>query len=376
MIIVFRFFIICALFISSSAYGQVASSTGIGTVDYTFAPDSREIGEATDIAKENALDRYVASNLDPNLQAMYQELRDSIMIDLDTYIMSYVELATDRNRDANTFTVTIRADINATLIRNYLIENSRNDNSVVSSDNGLISFLFMSRAESMVQQFDDRVVQRVDTTVNQDGRTESQLRASESENINASSIDIDSASVEQFASQNNESVIIESGGSTTSRADRVEMEVSSSQDINLQMTGILSNAGFEVVEAEFVEEFTDGMLNIEQFRTEFASGDDISARTIAGAARAMQELEIPFFALGTLDVSLPDSDPVTGNARTIVTVTGRVYDLSGRFPRTLSAVGPIQFIGLGPTDAVARNNALINAAQQTANTIVTELSIR
>jgi hypothetical protein len=80
--------------------------------------------------------------------------------------------------------------------------------------------------------------------------------------------------------------------------------------------------------------------------------------------------------MGTLDVGLSDTDPATGNIRVYVTVTGKVLDLQGRFPRTVSSVGPIQFSGLGPNESVARSNALRLASESAAQQIADEMSLR
>ena len=57
-------------------------------------------------------------------------------------------------------------------------------------------------------------------------------------------------------------------------------------------------------------------------------------------------------------------------------MTGKVLDVSGRFPKTVSSVGPVQFAGLGNTETVARNNALTLAAEKAAQTMVDELNVR
>ena len=71
---------------------------------------------------------------------------------------------------------------------------------------------------------------------------------------------------------------------------------------------------------------------------------------------------------------MQDIDPVSGNTRVTVTVTGKIYNVSGRFARTLSSVGPVQFAGLGPDATVARTNALQLASQKAAQQMVDELN--
>ena len=85
---------------------------------------------------------------------------------------------------------------------------------------------------------------------------------------------------------------------------------------------------------------------------------------------------MPYLALGTLDVGMKSKDPATGLVRVNVTVTGKVLDVSGRFPKTASSVGPVQIAGLGPNPTVARTNALSKAAETAARQLSDELNAK
>jgi len=91
--------------------------------------------------------------------------------------------------------------------------------------------------------------------------------------------------------------------------------------------------------------------------------------------QGLQAAQIPYLALATLDVGLPDTDPATGLARVYVTVTGKVVDVTGRFPRTLASVGPEQFAGTGPSSDVAQTNALKLAADKAARELVSQVNV-
>ena len=59
-----------------------------------------------------------------------------------------------------------------------------------------------------------------------------------------------------------------------------------------------------------------------------------------------------------------------------MTVTGKVLDVRGRFPRTVSSVGPMQYAGTGPSETVARTNALQLAAEKAAQQMINELNVK
>ena len=83
---------------------------------------------------------------------------------------------------------------------------------------------------------------------------------------------------------------------------------------------------------------------------------------------------MPYLALGTLDIGMQDTDPVTGLTRIYVTVTAKLIDVTTRFPRTVSSVGPVQFSGTGPDASVAQTNALKRAADSAARELAAQLN--
>jgi hypothetical protein len=85
---------------------------------------------------------------------------------------------------------------------------------------------------------------------------------------------------------------------------------------------------------------------------------DLKPATLASLVSGMRAAQIPYVALGTLDVGLADTDGNTGLMRVAVTVNAKLLDISQTIPDTLASVGPVQYAGVGPTEDEARNNAL------------------
>jgi hypothetical protein len=106
---------------------------------------------------------------------------------------------------------------------------------------------------------------------------------------------------------------------------------------------------------------------------------DLKSATLASVVNGMRTAQIPYVALGTLDVGMTDKDPSTGLARVTVTVNARILDISQTIPDTIASVGPVQYSGVGPDEDVARTNALKRAAENAARELtsqVTNLGVR
>jgi hypothetical protein len=125
-----------------------------------------------------------------------------------------------------------------------------------------------------------------------------------------------------------------------------------------------------------VEQESNGLLSVDAIRQDYSHGDDLAPLTQRNMVNGVKAAGIPFIAIGTLDVGMRDTDPATGNKRVFVTVSGKVLDLSQKFPRTVSSVGPVQFSGLGPDESVARVNALKKAAESAAQQLMNELNAK
>jgi len=360
--------------LSAPISAQVVSARGQGTVVFEGRLGPEERQEAMAKAKLAALETHIAESSRGLLQSFSQR-RAEFVANIDRYVLAATILSENEDRKARTYSVVARVDLNQALLRADLEAGSA-VGQTHAAERSLVALLFMARRQTSVQAFDDKVYQRADTRAAVAGKERYDERTREGESIGASSI-ATSGSIDRNHSQVVEtSVATTTGGSTTRKADAVTWDVSSAAEINSAMTGILGGAGFEVVEAEFVEGESGGQLDIARIRGDFSTGSDLSAEVLRSTVAGVRHAQIPLLAFGTMDVGMRDVDPVTGNARIYVTVSGKVMDVSGRFPRTLASVGPIQFAGLGPDESVARTNALTQAAEKTAQHVVDALNAR
>lgn len=373
---IFRFSLFFSvLLFASTGIAQTVSSRGMATLNYEGRFSSEDRDEALRLANIAALDSYIAEFANSSMSRVFSDQRNSLISEIERFIVSSVELSSDRNRRERTLSVVVRAEINTQLLRAELDGLSATA-TVDRNDRSLIALLFMARMQESIQIFDDKEYSRADSQSSTDASSSIDEDIREEEQIASNGIELSSSIQQQEQSSRSTSDTTTTGGSVTRQADRVKFTVTSSQEVNSAMTGILSIAGYEVVEAEYVEAASGGHLSIQRIRDDYSTGVDLSPDVLNSTVTGIRTAEIPYLAIGTLDVGLRDTDPATGNIRVYVTVTGKVLDLQGRFPRTVSSVGPVQFAGLGPNESVARSNALKLASESAAQQIADEMSLR
>lgn len=361
------------LWVVLPAQAQLVSAHGMGSSSYARKPGPEVRAEALAKAKVGALEAYIAQT-NPARATLFAGRRDEFAAQVDRYVLSSVVLSEQDDKASKTYTVTVRADINAAVLQAALTGGGAG--AAPSGPRSLLTFLFMARMQDSVQSFDDKIYRRSESKQSGSDRSGRSEKTSEGESIRQSSIGTNGSISTRSMNQNDSASSSTTGGSTTRRSDAVVWKVTNAAEVNSVMTGTFSAAGYEVVEAEYVEGESGGMLSIDRIRKDFSTGSDLSPETLRNTTAGVRNAQIPLLAVGTLDVGLRDTDPVSGNVRVFVTVTGKVLNVSGRFPRTVSSVGPVQFSGLGPTESVARTNALTIAAQEASRQMVDELHVK
>ena len=340
-----------------SSIGWAATSKGVAEVDYSgfFGPGAEEKRQAIDKAKLNALERYVTKSSRSKVK-MLQRKSSQINAQMGSLILDSNLVDEKVDKDTSRVRIVIKVEINEHLLNSILAENDAPTN----GEGDYLSFVFVAREQSSVKSYQDRKVARKEIATSDDG------------------VELESASVDGMEYQTNRksSKTMVVGGSTTRKADVVEYRVSTVGDVNIAMTGVFSEAGFEVVEADYLEDETGGLLDVSAFKRDYAVGNDVDSRTLKSAVKGLKMLEIPYFAVGTLDISMQDKNPDTGLVRVYVTVTGQVKSLKKRFPKTVASSGPVQYAGEGPNVTVARTNALLLAAKHAAVDLTEQLRVK
>lgn len=254
--------ILIALVVASPVAAQTASSRGTGSASYGLRLSADTRAQALNKAKVNALEAYIAETGAAKLR-LFEARRAEFIGEIDRYVLSAVPLSDTEDKKAKTYTVTVRAEINTTLLQTKLDAGSAVAGAT-AAQRSLLTFLFMARSQDTVQSFQDKEYRRVDASSSYSENTR------EGDSFRGNSVSTN-GSINQ-----NGSVSVTSGGSTTQRSDNISWKVANAAEVNTAMTGAFSAAGYEVVEAEYVEGESRGLLSIERIRKDFSTGNDLS----------------------------------------------------------------------------------------------------
>ena len=324
---------------------------------FSSKPSDAEKEKAISKAKLSAWEKYTQSFSTSKMKS-YRKIESSILNNIDLYIIESTIIHEKVNEDSKKYSVILRATINASKFDAKLSEVS-NAGSMRSGSGSLFSFVFVARAESSIKSFNSK---KTSIEMNEGKGFENE---SASVNNGASLSSHDYKNIKKKTT----------GGSTVNKSDDIKYKILSSDGIDTSINQELTAAGFEVVDyGDVVSEC--GGTEPAMIKDEFTVNNSISRQARKAAIRGARECEVSYFAVGTLDVGLADTDPVTGNKRVFVNVKSQVWNINKRLPRKIAAVGPVQYQGLGPNARVAQNNALIQAAKNVANEISNQLNAK
>lgn len=350
-------------------FAQEASAKGTASVTFSKKLTAAVKHDALQKAKVNALDRYFAE-ANAAKAKNFDLVRNQIVGTIDNYVLDVAILDEDVDEKLGTYKVIVRATINGARLENALQDSSAVANAT-SAEKSLLTFVFVARQPKSIKSFDDKVVKRADVERTASATGNHWEDATDSEKIGKSEISTGAAIHAEADFNGSDSTIVATGGSTTRKADQIEWDVAPASEISDVISGIFSAAGYEVVEADYVPG-----IALDAIRRDYATGDDLSAQTKSAAANGARGEKIPYLAYGTLDVGLSEKDPASGLQRVYVTVSARMLDVTARFPKTVSSVGPEQFAGLGPNPQVARINALKQAASVAGDKLMNALNAK
>jgi hypothetical protein len=253
----------------------------------------------------------------------------------------------------DTLIIDIRSSVNESKISSLLIGDNK---AQISGPRSRVSAIFLARRQSSVRTFKDRALEA--------SRSSAQVSASVIDEVDASSISYD----ESFAAES----YSESGGSRLRRGDEIIWDVSTSNDLDTAVSQTFSSFGYRFIDISQVEAISDGKLSVDQFKSEFGSGDDLTSAT-KGSVFGVLKDKIPIFVISTIDIGVAEQNPVTSEAIVYVSVTAKAYQDDGLFYGTVASVEPQQFSATGPNQTVAETRALVKAARAASEEVVRQL---
>ena len=369
-----RYVLIATLLVwSSSVLGQTQYSTGGAALNYTgkVAPQAIK-DQAGQMAEVKAIEAYYAkagqsdfTNFDSN--------RDKILGNLGRYVLEATVVNEQDRTDVKQYSVTIRVTLNMPALNSAIKESSAIAN-VAKSGKSKLTFLFVARQASDLTTYDPHVFKRVDTSLKTNRSNSVTENGTEGETITRTQVSTNATKTSSGTSLANASAQVESGGSTVHKVAEVSYRLFPISSLDAVFGNSFETAGFRVIEASDVEPYSGGKLHVATVQEDYKTSLDLKSQTLVDVEAGLRNAQIPYLALGTLDVGFATSDPATGLIRVSVIVNAKIMDLTDTIPETVATVGPVQYNGLGPTDTEAQTNALKLAAQNASHDLISQLT--
>ncbi|MRW91494.1 hypothetical protein GJ699_15990 [Duganella sp. FT80W] len=323
------------------AAAQVVQVKGVGTVTYTSTP-TPELKESAYVkAQMAAIEHYFDERGEAEMQN-FAAVQDKIQENIEKYISNTVVINEQDQTSLRKYSVAIRGDLSLTKL-NILLRSASNVSKAAHGEKSQLVYLFVGREAASVRSFEARVLKRVEAEATNSGSAKGTQRAA---------------------------LQVESGGSSQQKADEVNFRLLPLTNASTAISSQFSQGGFEATDSSFVISDSD-------FKTaskDFSAGNDLAPATQRAVVATLRKNRVPFFVTATLDVGAVDKDPVSGLARVAVTVTARVLDLRGNFPREVASVPAVQLYGVAPDNAMARDKGLKDAATLATREVISRLN--
>ncbi|PJO38982.1 hypothetical protein CTI10_006710 [Delftia acidovorans] len=366
-----------ALF-AAGAGAQVQQARGKASVSYQDSKVSPQDKERALMAAQLKAVEFYYAEAGQSEAENFDAVRDKILANPDRYILEHTVLSEEDNADRKQYTVSVRVALNVANLRNAVKANSAVARGGPAGRSPL-AFMFVSRQVATTKSFDDRVYKRLDETEDVKAQVSASEKGSEGESIRGGRVSTNASTATSGTASVKSSRTSETGGSTTRRSAESTWRVIPSANLSQVFSSNFAKAGFKVSEAAMVEPYTGGHFKVAAVENDYKSGMDLQPSTLAAMVAGMRTAQIPYIALGTLDVGMGEPDPQTGLMRVSVTVNAKILDIAQTIPDTIAAVGPVLYAGMGPSEDEARNNALKLAANNAARDLtsqVTNLGLR
>jgi hypothetical protein len=315
--------------------------------------DSKEKRAAEDAALRNAVETWYANQNAADFRN-YERVKPEIDADIDNYVLNYQVLDQAQDKEQREYRVVVRAELNEPRLQAKLLSATGHK---LDGNQEYITFVFVAREQV--------------GTSSKSGKRSTQSKTSE-KSIGRDNDSADSASITKTATKT-----ISQIDESMNYTDKVLWDVSTTNEVNVAMGDVFTDANYLVIDADLLEEETDYLLEVASFVNDYRYGDDVGGTTRRNAIKGLKSLEDPvqYLAIGTLDISQPGRDEQTGNLQVSVSVTAQVLSVSRR-GAAVAKVGPVQYRGEGTEALMARNNGLKLAAREVASALVAKLNSR
>jgi hypothetical protein len=276
--------------------------------------------------------------------------KETFIQSLDQLLINSSVASSCRNKK---FTINFQTSINESLLSTILIGQNSAEIAGVRSR---VSAIFLARRQSSVRTFRDKEISASKASASMDAIKE----------------DVVTEDTSAYSESTAQQEYSESGGSVLKRSDKILWDVSTSNDLDAAVSQTFASFGYRFIDIAQVEAISNGGLSVEQFKSEFGGGNDLSSKTQSSVFSALSG-KIPIFVISTIDIGVADQNPVTSETMVYVSVTAKAYQDDGLFFGTVASVEPQQFSAAGPNQTVAETRALVKAARSASEEIVRQL---
>ncbi len=351
---------LCVLLFAYPVYA--VSINGIHTASFkpkflSSDPPEEVVEQARQQAVLSAWKNYTATFATARMK-VYLQHKSEIDANLNGYINSVIMVNKDVDKKTDKVTVTVKVDFNEELLNLKFNSFSAIANAGMD-ENSYIVFLFAVRQLQSEQLYEGK------KTDIQQSQTMNESTATDSENT-------DSSNQQNFSKTT-------SNTSTTRQASKLEYKLLndsvSADDLDSAMNEVLADYGYEVTSYDDVVSACGGVERAD-IEYEIITTNTVSRANRKSAITGARECEVKFFSMGTLDVGIGDTDPVTGSNRITVALRASIDDISRRLPKKIATIGPIQATGLGNSEQSATRDALRKVAQQASQALVDKLNAK
>jgi hypothetical protein len=270
---------------------------------------------------------------------------------------------------ASTCTVSVKATVNESIVDSRLRQQTTGSSGGKSAAQDDIAFLVMARMADSQTSFDTRVTRRAESTVGTTGSSAS-ADASASNKAGSAETSADSASVTQTSKT-------VTGGSQENKRDRIKYVAwPNIDDLQNRVGETLNNNKIGTVAWEELVA-NCGVTDNDPFSKLYAESDNgqLPAPIRNDTFKKLKECQLNKIILASIEVDGYRQDPNTGLWLATGNMNITLYDLSGRFARTVGSANRA-FSGRAEKVTDAGRNALANAARAASEIVINQLSLK
>lgn len=270
---------------------------------------------------------------------------------------------------ATNCTVSVKATVNESIVDSRLRQQAIASSGGKSASQEDIAFLVMARVADSQTSFDTRVTRRAESTVGTSGSSAS-ADASASNRSGASEATAESASVTQASKT-------VTGGSQENKRDRTKYVAwPSIDDLQNRVGEALNNSRIGTVPWE--ELVTNcGVADNDPFSKLYAESEtgQLPAPIRNDTFKKLKDCQLNKIILASIEVDGYRQDPNTGLWLATGNMNITMFDLSGRFARSVGSANRT-FSGRAEKVTDAGRAALANAARAASDVVINQLSLR